>query len=158
MHHNFAHSTLKLNPFILSLSLSEYPVAEECLVRVFSDNVLLAMTTFTFYQVQQPHTDLMLQLLNSQLQGYFGPVSQSGQGGLGATSGSQVKQSGRITRMGQEGLSLKMQGDFQFLFSTIITCKFTMCSHVCTCVRGLFPSFPILLNKDVGGLQLRKRD
>lgn len=85
------------NSMALVCAIPKYPIAEECYVRVFNDNVLLAMTTFTFYQLQQPNSDMMLHLLSNQLQGYFNPMSQSGHGGMGATSGAQGGMGGNYT-------------------------------------------------------------
>ena len=63
-----------------------YPYPEEVEVRVYNYNQIIARTTFVFYQpsVQLPPSDMILQILSSQLQSHF----PGGAGMLGGANGS----------------------------------------------------------------------
>lgn len=75
----------------LFLLILEYPLAEEVDLRVFTaEGLLIATTPFTYYELQQHNSDIMLQLLSQHLQSYFPPVLGQGTGGAGMASGAQV--------------------------------------------------------------------
>lgn len=53
-----------------------------------AEGLLIATTPFTFFELQQHNSDMMLHLLNQHLQSYF-PMGQGAVGG-GMTGGTQV--------------------------------------------------------------------
>ena len=73
----------------LSLFISEYPLPEEVELRVYCDQQPIASTMFTYYHQLMPPSDLLLQILNSQLQSHF-PINQGGMGSTSSGSAGQV--------------------------------------------------------------------
>lgn len=76
------------------LIVLEFPYPEEVELRVYNYNQIIARTTFMFYQrtIQMPPpSDMILQILSSQLQSHF-PGGSNGIGGLGdgSNGGDQV--------------------------------------------------------------------
>jgi hypothetical protein len=63
------------NPHTLSCLIPKYPIAEQVELRVYCEQHQIAVTHFTFYQPFLPPSDMLLQILNSQLQQHF-PLNQ----------------------------------------------------------------------------------
>ncbi len=72
----------------------EYPYPEQVEIRVYNYNQVIARTDFMFYQrtVQMPPpSDMILQILSSQLQSHF---PGGGSNGMGGANGGRANESG----------------------------------------------------------------
>lgn len=64
----------------------EYPIPEEVELRVYCEQQPFASTMFTYYYQQLPPSDMLLQILNSQLQSHF-PLGSAGMSSSTTSSG-----------------------------------------------------------------------
>ena len=86
------------NLLTLSCPIPKYPIPEEVELRVHCEQQPIAATTFTFYQ-HMPPSDMILQILSSQLQSHFPgqpPMGGSGNSGSGGQNIGGVNYAGYI--------------------------------------------------------------